>query len=140
MTNNNQNKVVDKFGGSFYTCSVRKDGILIVDVFKNDILSPEDIQQIVLHIHRNYPNRLFPHLINPSPETITTYDGLLYLSGPERTLVTCADAFLLTSFQQRILFNFYNKFQKPKWPTKAFGKKEECIEWLYQVSKEYIIK
>jgi hypothetical protein len=41
-----------------------------------------------------------------------------------------ADAFVIDSLAQRILGNFYLKFNKPQFPTRFFNSKEEALIWL----------
>lgn len=129
-----QENIVENFSTPVANLSIRTDGILIVKVTKNDLLTVEDIQDIVHLIMQKHPGEKFPHLIIPLPATITSYEGLKYLASQQRAEITCADAFVLESLQQKLLFNFYIKFQHPVIPTRSFQDVSTALEWLQQFS------
>jgi hypothetical protein len=51
-------------------------------------------------------------------------DGLKY---------TIADALVVKSLSQKILANFYLKFNKPAKPTKIFNNEPEALKWLFSL-------
>ena len=46
---------------------------------------------------------------------------------------TVADALVVKSLSQKILANFYLKFNKPVKPTRIFTNEEEAITWLFSL-------
>ena len=67
--------------------------------------------------------------------TDAEYSGQLLtviLTEDNELLLQIAEAFLLTSLAQKILINFYIRFDKPLVPSKVFTNKEKAIEWLRQ--------
>jgi hypothetical protein len=59
-----------------------------------------------------------------------------YLSRGRGTLFTLADSFVIHSFSQKILANFYLNINKPILPTKFFNKIEEADAWLQALNRE----
>ena len=53
-----------------------------------------------------------------------------FMASEEPLLYSKAEAFLLKSLAQKILINFYIKFDKPLVPSKVFTKEDEAIKWL----------
>lgn len=51
-------------------------------------------------------------------------------SGNKYTFV---DAVVISNFAQKIIANFYIKFNKPKMPTKVFTSTEKALEWIFSV-------
>jgi len=48
---------------------------------------------------------------------------------------TYVDAVVISNFAQKIIANFYIKFNKPKMPTKVFTSTEKALEWILSVKK-----
>ncbi len=49
---------------------------------------------------------------------------------------TYVDAVVISNFAQKIIANFYIKFNKPKMPTKVFTSTEKALEWILSVKKD----
>ena len=47
---------------------------------------------------------------------------------------TIADAIIVSNLAQKILINFYLKFNKPPKPSQAFNSEEQAINWLLSVN------
>ncbi len=63
----------------------------------------------------------------PSPEVRKIF------ASKERSVFKIAEAFVLSSFAQRIIANFVMKVQRPHHPVKFFNSEEEARDWLYSV-------
>ncbi len=59
-----------------------------------------------------------------------------YLSRGRGTLYTLADSFVIHSFAQKILANFYLRINKPILPTKFFNKVSEADAWLKSLNNQ----
>ncbi len=46
---------------------------------------------------------------------------------------TIADAFVIKNFAQKILTNFYLRFNKPQKPSKVFNNTGDAINWLLSI-------
>ncbi|MFI5203073.1 MAG: hypothetical protein ACHQF2_01155 [Flavobacteriales bacterium] len=59
-------------------------------------------------------------------------DARNFMSTPEALRYSLAEAFVLKSLSQRILGNFYLKFQRPSVPTRLFSSAVEARVWLLE--------
>lgn len=55
---------------------------------------------------------------------------------PGIVAIRAAQAIIVTSLPNRLLVNFYIRFQKPKNPVKVFGSEKEAVEWLKKFTPE----
>lgn len=53
-----------------------------------------------------------------------------FITSPEVTEFTKAQAFVISSLPQRLLGNFLIRFKKPKYPMKMFNNVDAAITWL----------
>lgn len=49
---------------------------------------------------------------------------------------TYCDAIVISNLAQKIIANFYIKFNKPKMPTKVFTSTDKAIEWILSVMEK----
>lgn len=49
---------------------------------------------------------------------------------------THCDAIVITNLAQKIIANFYIKFNKPQMPTKVFTSTEKAIEWIFSMMEK----
>ena len=71
-----------------------------------------------------------PVLILVDKFTLPTSEVREYLALPETALYTSAEAYVLTSFSQKLAGNIYLSFNKPARPTKFFNSEDKAVEWL----------
>jgi hypothetical protein len=62
-------------------------------------------------------------------------DARVYMSSDYALQYSIAEAFVLKSLSQRLIGNFYLKFQRPKVPTKLFSEIIEARKWLLKQKK-----
>jgi len=48
---------------------------------------------------------------------------------------TMADGFVARNLAQKLMVNFYLKFNRPRKPSKAFTSEEEAVKWLYSIAE-----
>ena len=58
-----------------------------------------------------------------------------FSASSEGQRFTIADAIVVSNLGQRILVNFYLKFNKPTKPSKAFTTEVQAIDWLLSLNK-----
>ena len=75
-------------------------------------------------------DRSYPILYTSGQLVIPSAEVREYVASEPRSKLVTADAFIVNSLPQRIIANFYLKWNKPVRPTKMFDKEEEAIEWL----------
>lgn len=63
-------------------------------------------------------------------------DSSDFSASEEGQRYTTADALVVKSLSQKILANFYLKFNKPAKPTRIFTNEAEAIAWLFSLKSE----
>jgi hypothetical protein len=113
--------------------------------------------QVQLYEPRHIRIGFFPKQVIGRAECIDVNNALAELSGHEEILVmtlaaedtifnaeareesageagmryTLADAFVAKTLAQKLMVNFYLKFNKPGKPSKAFSSEEDALSWLF---------
>ena len=127
-----ENKIVIDCGD----ITLREDGIIHMK-FKSDYLVEiKDLKDIVEAVGELGNGKKFLNLIEGGLYTNISVEARKYSICDENNIYTIADAFLVKSLAQRLMANFYIRFDKPKLPTRFFDSKEEAEEWL----KEFLPK
>lgn len=86
-------------------------------------------------VNRLGDGRRFPNLITVGKYTTITKEARDYAASDEANKYTLADGYVLHSFHQKIIANFFIKFNKPKMPVRFFNNEEDALEWLRQFVK-----
>ena len=58
-----------------------------------------------------------------------------FSASREGTRYTIADAIVVKNLAQRLLADFYLKFNKPKKPSKIFSTEKEAVLWLFSLKQ-----
>lgn len=69
-------------------------------------------------------------LINTTPYSSVSTEARRKMGGPKYTAYSRAEAFVIHSLAQRILGNYYLKFDRPVVPTKLFTDYNKAMAWL----------
>jgi hypothetical protein len=111
---------------------LRDDGI--IELYANDhhVYIIEDVKENVKAFGELTGNEKVPVLIIGGSFSSLDDQTREFMATEESLKYSKAEAFLITSLAQKILINFYIKFNKPLVPTRVFTDKEEAIEWLMQ--------
>ena len=74
-------------------------------------------------------------VVTADPYTSITSEARQLISSPEYKKDTLAKAIIVQSLPQRIVSNFYLRFNKPAIPTRLFNDKESAMQWLRKHSQ-----
>lgn len=74
--------------------------------------------------------RVFKTLILLEDDVVILPSAKKWMSEPERTARSMADAFVIDSLAKRLIINFYIKHNKPQVPTRTFSSEQKALEWL----------
>ncbi|MFZ5552363.1 MAG: hypothetical protein ACOZCO_04550 [Bacteroidota bacterium] len=105
------------------------NGVVVVEVIDNVVLDVSDLKEIVKKQGELTGNKKHPVVTIPSEFTSVTKEAREFMSGKQAAKYTLADAFIIRSLPQKILADFYIRFQKHAVPTKIFRTKEEAVKW-----------
>jgi hypothetical protein len=122
--------MVNKIDLTHSVIILRDDGIL--ELYANDhhVYTIEDVKENVKAFGELTGNKKAPVLIIGGSFSSLDDQTREFMATEESLKYSKAEAFLITSLAQKILINFYIKFNKPLVPTLVFTNKEEAIEWL----------
>jgi hypothetical protein len=112
------------------TIVLREDGILELHTSNDHVYSIEDTKENVAAFGQLTNHQKVPVLILGGSFSSLTPETRKFMATEESLLYSKAEAFLLKSLAQKILINFYIKFDKPLVPTRVFTKEDEAIKWL----------
>lgn len=114
--------------------SVYNHSILHVFVKPDSLLEMKDIQEITIYINA-LGERKYRNVFEFSKYASTDDAVRKWASDPEGNKRTMADAIVINGLDQKILADFYLKFNHPIKPTKLFGNVKEAIDWLITIEE-----
>ena len=115
--------------------SLLKNGVVVIEIDDYVTVEVDDIREIVRMQGELTGHKKLPVVTAPSEFTSISKEARHFMSGNDAAKYTSADAFIIRSLAQKILADFYLRFQNPVVPTKVFRNKEEAIEWAAQTIK-----
>jgi hypothetical protein len=112
------------------TIILRDDGILELHAAKDHTYTIDDVKENVDAFGRLTSKRKAPVLIIGGSFSTLEAETRKFMASEESLKYSAAEAFYLTSLPQKILINFYIKFDKPLVPTRIFTSMDKANEWL----------
>lgn len=109
---------------------LRNDGILQVDFADNCMLDVLECKELIKSYTLILDTKKVPILHVFGKYTNATKEARDFSVSAEGLKHSLVEAYVLNSLAQRLLMNFYIKFNKPSVPTKYFTSKIEAIAWL----------
>lgn len=109
-----------------------ENGILNIRLDDDGVVEVEDMQAYLEIMKTKFEGRRYANLVEFGSYSNITAAVREFASTDESNIYTIADAFVLKSISQRIIGNFYLKFDSPSRPTRLFKSREEALEWLKQ--------
>ncbi|MEO6303167.1 MAG: hypothetical protein ABIP51_08340 [Bacteroidia bacterium] len=99
---------------------------------KDDVEFEINDLNILIEFENKICGKRLPVLVFCAPTAATNIELIQHLSKNKNNPFSKADAFVITSLAQKILANFYLKFQHHERPVKFFTTKNEALTWLEQ--------
>lgn len=110
--------------------------LIKIEFFGGTIISKEEVAKII-DVIGELSNHQEVLVLNTAADDTQFTTEARHESASENGLkYTLADAFVARNLAQKLLVNFYIKFNQPAKPTKAFINEEEAIEWLYSFTQK----
>ena len=105
--------------------------IVLISTKENSIVDIKDIQEMKKINLKLTAGKNYGVITNPGKYASITEKGRKYISteGIERNKI--ASAFVINSLAQRLLFNFFIKFNRPNIPSKSFSNLINAREWMH---------
>jgi hypothetical protein len=109
---------------------VREDGICVVDVTDDLVITRKELSEILDAIELISGGNKMPVLSLFKPGNTADKTARELSSSARGSQFTKADAMIVHNITQKIIANFYMKFNKPDKPPRFFSSEEDAIEWL----------
>lgn len=113
-----------------YSISLREDGLVQIDINPEAEVTLDEVIEGTDYIMSVVGDRKFPVLFIANEFSVPSSESRDYLAKKEALPYSLADAYVICSFPQKLIGNFYLKVNKPGRPTKIFTDKEDAIKWL----------
>ena len=126
---NPSNSVVEIIEFSHTKISLRKDGIVQLDIARDIVYTVKDIKEIGEAIRKISNGIRLPLLQIPGKYASIDDEARKFVAKDQIKYAT-ASAIINTSLAQSLIANFYIKFNKPMVPTRIFTNKEDAEKWL----------
>lgn len=124
-------EILDRIISEWAIITKRSDGIIHVHNLIKGSVSIEASKSIVEGRTKLAQNKSHPMLYTSDSPTVTPSEELTeYLLTEERNRLVLADAFVITSFSQRLAAKMYYTLKKPIKPTAFFLNEEQAVQWL----------
>ncbi len=112
----------------------RSDNVLEMICDDDAVYDVKNIRQIILETGKLTGGKKCMQLTIAGKYSTVSKEGREYAATEEAVEFTIAEAYVIQSLAQRILGNFYLKFNKPKVPTRLFTDKDKAEKWLKSVT------
>lgn len=104
--------------------------IVFVKIKDNAEIELDDVVQNAKATKMLTDNDKYMVIVDANANLSVTKEARSYSAQKNDTDCRVAEAYIVTSVANKIIGNFYIKFNKPSVPTKLFSTKELAIEWL----------
>jgi len=108
----------------------RGDGIIEVITSDDFMYERKHIMEIHNALLGLTAGKKRPLMMIGGKKTQISDDAMTFMASEESAETSTAEAFVIQSFFQRILANFYLKVKKPKVPTRFFSNQKKAETWL----------
>lgn len=112
------------------TVSLLDEGIIHIHIKAAREIELSDAVYIVEAMGEIGHGKKYPILIDAGSFSSIDKEARIFSAAAESNIYTMADAIAYCNLAQKLLANFYVKYNKPVIPTRTFANKEEAIDWL----------
>ena len=109
---------------------MHSNGIISVKITSGEDIEVEHVKQIIRSIGEIGGEKKYPVLIVVNEFILPTTEARNYLATSESNPYGTAAAYVIQSFSQKLVGNFYLNYNKPFRPTRLFNSEEKALEWL----------
>lgn len=111
------------------TVSIEND-IIHIHLKSGQEIELSDAVFIVEAMGKLGDGKKYPILIDAGEFSSIDKEARIFSATAESNLYTLADAIAYCNIAQKLLANFYVKYNKPLVPTRVFANKAEAVDWL----------
>jgi hypothetical protein len=112
------------------SASLRSDDILQLDVQAGSYNTLSLVKEAIEALGKVGGGKRYPLLIIAEKDATLDTASMEYMAKENADPYSIAEAYLISSISQKLLGNFYLKFNKPFKPTRIFTSRDEALAWL----------
>ena len=127
---------MSKFDKENYSIEILDDKIMHILVKEFCELNVNDLTEMQIWVKSQSSKKDWINLIQFGNGSSVTRDAREYAAGENGNMNSVGSAILVRNLAQQLIIDYYIKFNKPKFPTAAFYKKEKALKWIYKVIEE----
>ncbi|HEY1038642.1 MAG TPA: hypothetical protein VGF30_04515 [Bacteroidia bacterium] len=122
--------IIRQIDHPIFSLQLRSDGIVQMNTGPDAYFTIKEAREYVEALEQITEGK--PHLILKIPGLHASVDSetRMYVATPEALRFSLAEAVVVNNIAQRILGNFYIKFDKPPVETRLFDTVEDAENWL----------
>ena len=130
--------VIKKVETSATEISICSDGVIRIMYKKNKEIDPSVLKDLIENYNKLVEGKKYPCMHYTEDNSVTfSNDVRDYFKQNERSFPKICDAFIVKSLAQKLLANFYLKFNKPVHPSKVFNSVYEAKTWCLQQTHKH---
>ena len=119
-----------------FSVSYRDDELYLVDIKEGKEFTIANMVELLSGIKKLGAGKRLPVLVLCNALATTNTEMMNYLAQEDSNPYSLADAFVLNSFNQKMMANFYMKIIRPKRPTKFFTDEKAATALLLNLKYE----
>lgn len=124
-------RIIDEFKFTHASLLYRSDGVMNTVMHSDIDFSIADVDEIFDFLKKKFPGQRFPFMISGG-KFIRIDNGVREYYAKVCKDCSLADAFVTSNLPERMIANFYIKFNKPSVPTRLFRDEFSAIHWLHE--------
>jgi ribosome-interacting GTPase 1 len=114
---------------------LREDDIVHVKLKAEQEITMDDFEEIINAVTELGMAQAQLIIFQAGYNSSVTPEVRKFASHPNANFLSRGDAIVVQSLAQRLMANFYIKFNRPSRPTKIFDNLDEAIAWLHKVKE-----
>jgi len=130
-------RIIREISHPFFTLTLRSDGIVQMNTEDNAYFTLKEAKEYLTELEKITDG--VPHLILKLPGKHASVDSITrtFMATDEALRFSIAEAVLVRSLSQRLIGNFYLKFDKPVKPIRLFDNIDLAEKWLMDFADNY---
>jgi hypothetical protein len=118
------------FESKNYSVSLIDQHIIMIDIKDFCELDANDIIEMQAWVQEQTDEPKLVNLIKFGNGSSATREAREFASSPQGNSLTIGSALIVKNLAQQLIIDYYIKFNRPMFPTRAFYKSNKAIEWL----------
>lgn len=132
LNKNERVSILDQIENELSIIYIREDGIRHTHLKVEYEVCIEHAEAVLALTKKVSKDKAYPSLFTVDKFLVPNSEVREYMASERRTKHSLADGFVLHSLPQKIMGNFYLKFNSPPIPTQMFSREADAIQWLRQ--------